>query len=320
MVCFRSFIRGRAVAFTLVELLVVIAILTVLLGLLLAAVQRVRESANRVSCAANLKQIGLALHSYHDAYGQFPPGGITEGPCCETLSKGTWTIYILPYLEQVALYRRYDLSKYNEDLVNGFVRDSLVKAYVCPSEPTSFQPLVPDSGPGRILRITYMPGSYRAVSGMSDGSGFFDNYHPPNPPPANRSWRGALHTVWSRIGLTTERIADIKDGTAHTLLVGECASRTHSSRHTLWAYTYTSYNQSSAVAQPRTLLNDYDRCQAVGGPGDPNTCKRGWGSFHPGGLNFVLCDGSVRFLSQSIDMNLFTHLATIAGGEPLKDF
>jgi prepilin-type N-terminal cleavage/methylation domain-containing protein/prepilin-type processing-associated H-X9-DG protein len=309
----------RRLAFTLIELLVVLAIIAVLTGLLLAAVQRVRESANRLSCTNNLKQIGLALHHYHDAYHQFPPGGITEGPCCATKSRATWTIYILPYLEQEALHRRYDFSKFNEDAANDFVRKNLVKGYLCPSDPIPLQPIVPETGPARD-GIAYMPGSYRAVSGMSDGSGFFDNFDPFHPPPANRQWRGALHTVWARIGLTTERLAGITDGASNTLLVGECATRQHTNRHTLWAYTYTSYNQSSAVAQPRTLLHDYDRCQAIGGPGDPNTCKRGWGSFHPGGLNFVLCDGSVRFVSQGIDMHLFTRLATIAGGEGTGDF
>jgi prepilin-type N-terminal cleavage/methylation domain-containing protein/prepilin-type processing-associated H-X9-DG protein len=312
-------ISPRRPAFTLIELLVVVAIIAVLIGLLLAAVQRVRESANRLSCANNLKQIGLALHHYHHAYHQFPPGGITEGPCCDTKSKATWTIYILPYLEQEALYRRYDFARFNEDPANDFVRKAVVQAYLCPSDPVPVQPIVPETGPAR-NGIAYMPGSYRAVSGMSDGSGFFDNFDPFHPPPANRQWRGVLHTVWARIGLSTERLAGISDGASHTLMVGECATRRPANRHTLWAYTYTSYNQSSAVAQRRTLLHDYDQCQLIGGPGDPNTCKRGWGSFHPGGLNFALCDGSVRFLSQGIDMELFTRLATIAGGEVTGDF
>jgi prepilin-type N-terminal cleavage/methylation domain-containing protein/prepilin-type processing-associated H-X9-DG protein len=312
--------NGNHSAFTLIELLVVMAIIGILVALLLAAVQKVRSEADQLSCANNLKQIGLALHSYHASYHRFPPGGITEGPCCKTRSKATWTILILPYLEEQALYQRYDFNRFNEDPSNDSVRKSLVSVYLCPSDPVPREPIIPESGPAFRLEIAYFPGSYRAVSGMSDGSGFFDNFDPKHPPPKNRAWRGVMHTSWADIGLATERLADILDGASNTLMVGECATGTNHQRHTLWAYTYTSYNQSSAVAQARTLLADYERCHEIGGPGDPNTCKRGWGSFHSGAMNVLLCDGSVRFLSQDIDMTVFTHLATIAGAEPATDF
>src|SRR5437899_6136076 len=101
--------------FTLIELLVVIAIIGVLVGLLLPAVQKVRETANRMTCQNNLKQIGLAVHNYHDANRTFPPGGVTNGPCCGTKSGATWAIYLLPYLEQENLYKLYDFTKANED-------------------------------------------------------------------------------------------------------------------------------------------------------------------------------------------------------------
>src|SRR5438128_9778186 len=150
--------------FTLIELLVAIAIIAILMALLVTAVQQIRTAAARLSCANNLKQIGLALHNYHGSYRQFPPGGVTEGPCCKTLSRATWAILILPYLEEQALYERYNLNRFNEDPSNEFVRRSSVAIYFCPSDPVPRQPIIPESGPAATLQIAYFPGSYRACS------------------------------------------------------------------------------------------------------------------------------------------------------------
>src|SRR5262249_41370290 len=114
--------RNGREAFTLIELLVGIAIIAILIGLLLPAVQKVREAAARMSCTNNLKQIGIALHNYHGTHGTFPHGGITNGDCCGTPSGPTWTIFILPYIEQDNLYKRYDFSVANEHANNDFVR------------------------------------------------------------------------------------------------------------------------------------------------------------------------------------------------------
>jgi prepilin-type N-terminal cleavage/methylation domain-containing protein/prepilin-type processing-associated H-X9-DG protein len=309
--------------FTLVELLVVIAIIGILIALLLPAVQAAREAARRMHCTNNLKQIGIAIHNYINTNADsLPPGGITEGACCSTGSGTSWPISILPYMENQPLYDQYDFESPNEAVVNAPVRETRMAGYLCPTESDTETLSVPESGPAE-SGIRYARGSYRGCSGRSDGIGWFDSHETIGLEP---EWVGALPTIGkipqamvTAGAIRREepiRLGQIKDGTANTLLVGEMASITHATRRTFWAYSYTSYNKSSVTAQTRTMLVDYDKCALIGGPGGDNPCKRGWGSFHPSGLNFVFCDGSVRFIPTTIDMELFAELATVGGGEP----
>jgi len=297
--------------FTLIELLVVIAIIGILIALLLPALQVAREAARKSQCTNNLKQMGLALHNYHLSEGSFPPGGITEGPCCNTKSQTSWTISILPYIDQEPLYRQYDMDAFNEDPVNAPVREAIVPTYYCPSEPENTELDRPETGPG--ANLFYRRGSYRCVSGkVLGGERYWDR---DNDLP--KEWRGVMHVIGTD-GLRTESIKHVKDGLSNTLAIGEMATITHKRRRTFWAYSYLGYNTSVVMPQSRTLLVDYDRCVEVGGPGGQNPCERGWGGFHGGALLFALCDGSVRNINITIDMNLFTSLGTIANNEPVQ--
>jgi hypothetical protein len=119
-----------------------------------------------------------------------------------------------------------------------------------------------------------------------------------------------MHSVGTQ-GLTTEKYATVKDGLSNTLMIGEMATFSHQNRRTFWCYTYTSYCNSSAFRHSATLLSDYDLC--INAVGNANPCKRGWGSYHPQGLNFLVGDGSVHFINRQIDMYLYCALATIDG-------
>ena len=298
--------------FTLVELLVVVAVIGVLVALLMPAVQAAREAGRRGQCGSQMRQIGLALHNYHDINRLFPPGSIFLGTCCSDESYTSWTISLLPYLEQGPLHERYNHNETNESPFNQFVREQFVPVYACPSDPKTRVPDVPETGPAKDLRLLYMPGSYRGVGGRSDGSGWWDNY--PQYLTLPRHWAGVLHVVDGR--LSPERFSTIADGTAYTLMVGEYATKSRIKRRTFWAYSYASYNKSDVVPESRTLINDFDRCTALGGMGGIQACSRGWGSFHPGVVQFLFVDSSVRPVSRQVHMPLLAEAATIAGREP----
>ena len=327
----RRFMRtAAATGFTLVELLVVIAIIGLLVALLLPAVQSAREAARRTSCTNNLRQIGAAVQLYHDHHTAFPPGGISPGPCCAVESYTSWTIQILPFLDQRNLYELYSQDEPNESLANRKVREHFVPSYSCPSDVLRSSASRPASGPGKDR--VYMPGSYRGVGGKSDGvSGWWDVVPPAGQPgPAHaklpKRWRGVFHVVDAK--LRPEKFAAVTDGLSNTIMVGESMTRPSAvrppanavnhgplGRRTYWAYAYGSYNRSDAVAESRTLLGDIDRCTKLGGQGDFEPCYRAWDSFHNDTLNFVLCDGSVQTFSIAMDMNIFADAATIAGRE-----
>jgi prepilin-type N-terminal cleavage/methylation domain-containing protein/prepilin-type processing-associated H-X9-DG protein len=319
---------GRRAAFTLIELIVVIVIIAVLIGLLIPAVQKVRAAADRMACANNLKQIGLALHHYHETNVTFPSGHVelqnTQG--FYHYYSG-WTIAILPYLEQENLFRQYlDNPVPNQDPRNQIFCQTFVAVYTCPSDNRAHQvfapeTVAPDGGPQPPTPILYMAGSYKAMTGVGDGMvGDYAGGHA-EVQAARKLYpglQGAFHGDGAS-GMRPERIANITDGLSNTIFVGERHTRTHFTRGPFWADTFNLYTLGAAYPAVSNvyLQPDYDLCA---NQANADYCKFGWGSFHPGGINWLFGDGSVRNLTTDIDMTIFVALSTIAGGEIIPDF
>jgi prepilin-type N-terminal cleavage/methylation domain-containing protein len=186
-------------AFALIELLVVLAILAVLIALLVPAVQKVREAANRIKCTNNLKQLGLALHSYHDSHGALPPGVVADSSDLRN-GRHSGLVFLLPHLEQQALYDRYQLGLSWKDPANRTVAQTRVAGFLCPSGPNQ----VPQDGglPGAATDYAFSKGAQAYLCGNGAvrlGAGLFD---------VN----------------SARRLADIRDGTSQTFAMGEAVS------------------------------------------------------------------------------------------------
>ncbi len=311
-------------AFTLIELLVVIAIISVLIGLLLPAVQKVREAASRMQCANNLKQLALAVHNFHSARGKFPANSLYSYD--PTGPNWSWLAHVLPQVEQDNLYNQANIGSSTPNNINQSLPQiaTRVKTFLCPSDPDAFRGPVsypsnfdmfdPVLGP-----LTYEVTCYRGNIGSNWGGG------PPgsplwwgtdpqwcNPDPNNSNLATTYDGCANGNGVIWENnnpinLLNVTDGSSNTIMIGEAL--VGKDYQNAWCHMD---NAIATCAYPPNAKNpltgkDY--------PPDQWFNRYAFTSAHTGGAQFAMTDGSVQFISDAISLTLFRALGTRAVGE-----
>lgn len=336
--------RLRSKGFTLIELLVVIAIIAILIALLLPAVQQAREAARRTQCRNNMKQLGLAMHNYHDTFGQFPQnyeatrfgGGIPTSV--------SWITASLPYLDQAPLYNQVDFQNYLEaggsqarnaldNAAARTVRVTPLTALMCPSNPQRPVNVAAGNydgggwhGNGRDIdaaRTDYVGNMGFVWTGWKDCNPDSASFGTPWVDPGmyyneNRDNLPRLGGVFWWRG--TAKIADIVDGTSNTVGVFEnhhwnFSKRFPSEINKAFAW-FTPIGAMDVMQKP---IN-FDAERVAGGNGGDDTRCSSFSSTHTGGAHALLCDGAVRFINENVGFTVYQAIATRSGGETLADF
>jgi prepilin-type N-terminal cleavage/methylation domain-containing protein/prepilin-type processing-associated H-X9-DG protein len=328
--------RSASRGFTLIELLVVIAIIAILIALLLPAVQQAREAARRTQCKNNLKQIGLALHNYEGTYGMFPPSRINIST---PRFQQTWNVMVLPFIEQSAMYTQYNFNTNWYAVVNDPITTTQLAAFVCPSTPSGrplptqalYDDITATSRPGQPLWGYNDYGSINAVrNAFIVASGM--------PSIGTRDAMGGLGR-----GPGGTRIRDITDGTSNTLLIAEDAGRPRQyigrigglnprvgniafgTQFTADGWSWADINNGFSIDGANTA-GVQNSTTGSGATTIVGTCVMNCTndsemySFHTGGAQALLADGSVRFLSENISGAVLVGLVTLQGGEVLGEF
>jgi prepilin-type processing-associated H-X9-DG protein len=300
----------------------VIAIIAILIGLLLPAVQKVREAAARMKCQNNLKQIGVAFHNSHDTTGKLPSA-------YDASTGLSWHVMILPQIEQGNLYQRFDTTTANNSHTsanrndpNGLVK---VPTYQCPASPISVQDFAPPSNTN---------GSTDLIPPVASGSpAAVPHYYGVNGPRGTNTATGAAYPTGTALhenvpvaasGMLQRdgaiKLTDVTDGTSNTLMVAEMSwvSAQYGTRYRTWVRGGDEY-AGVVAGRPAFVVSSRNVTNAINSIFTANLIVPfndvPFGSMHSGGMNVAMGDGSVRFVRQSLDMNTYRALASRNGGE-----
>lgn len=328
----RTVARTRS-AFTLIELLVVIAIIAILVALLLPAVQQAREAARRTQCKNNLKQIGLAIHNYHDVYGQFPLTIFNTDPAQGLTwsdgTKGSHLVRILPYIEQANIFQALNFSTAvpwgtdgNASTNTNFemqresypggrrIKDIVLPAFICPSDASAKQ-----GGWSAKTNYVMSMGNQRMDTAPWQGCTTYQdhimntNSHWGHGNTENPAW---VSGIISRLNWAAN-IAQITDGTSNVILAGEIRPNCGDHTNNGWFHFNATWVATTApINFPINCYNEAPVATPANPPGcnapDNWTTSQGFKSRHTGGAQFVLCDGAVKFISENIDYRTYQRL------------
>ena len=308
--------------FTLIELLVVIAIIAILIALLLPAVQQAREAARRSTCKNGLKQIGLALHNYHETHRSYPPGYIARGvtstndSSTETGSGFAWGVMLLPFLDQSPLYNQLDLNLDCTVAPNIGLANEAVTIFRCPS----------DTHAG-VFSVTAGSTTYELSSANYVG---IYGYGSLTSAPGNPTEQGILYRN------SNVKVRDITDGTSNTIVVGErshqhqfVGSTSSISADSTWYAAIPGATRPAGMmmasmteGQASLVLGHVGQGGMMTMHHPPNTTNHiaNFSSKHEGGAHFLLGDGAVRFLSENMNYDTFRFLGTIRDGNVIGEF
>ena len=305
------------IAFTLIELLVVIAIIAILIGLLLPAVQKVRDAANRSKCQNNLKQLAIAAHAYHDAYNLLPQNFFdgVQNPGSQGYS---WIAQMLPQLEQANIYTTYNIANratatpMNVAINGQQIRQIVIPTLRCPADVAPAQAGTVVANGFNDSAVT----SYKGVSGSNWDWGDHKNSVPGGSPDGLNQGNGIFdrRMVESdgsfNSSLNSLRLSGIKDGTSNTFMIGE-SSNSISTHTGFWGF----FNHTTGTC---AIPLDYKQTNGEYWPIDEYGRNYSFHALHSQGANFAMADGSVRFIRTSIELAPYRAAATIRGNETLS--
>lgn len=347
---FRPILRSRF-GFTLIELLVVIAIIAILISLLLPAVQQAREAARRTQCRNNLKQMGLALHNYHDVHKQFPPAKLNSGmrnannsraPKTADMAGGgalntTGWVFLLPYLDLAPMYNQYDFTKpssttalygnplYADDSVNYPIISKKVPVFHCPSSEDDQRTNSPGQQVAYPLRNAWRTNYLFSTGNTEDRSAWY-TYYNSNSYRYNISQQG----VFGNNGAA--KVAMITDGASNTVAIGEAVGGRYktSINYGPWGLVGShtcchgrTYNgPANDLSHPNWAI--YKNRWHINAPWNGRADRKHYAwvfsSIHEGGAHFLFADGAVKFLSENMDYPTFVWLNRIKSGQPVGQF